>query len=283
MPRKTEPAMPKSSAAPARPPTSVSAVIIKKAVIEDAKIGRFVRKRTCRGWLKNCSKHGFPARTSCSGKWCATNQNFLEGDPGARKIEASWPARLFGRARSVYIRRHPHHLGRKDRISLAYEPVPQARLSGADQAAARAGSFDDTILTLLSAIRDWDTPRREFEAMWPIRPPTTSGRAGGIRRQKSRTSISATRTVLSTHGHRSRANPRQRQCRRPRLCVLYRDEERSPSSELRGFDFKDSSDPQIATRCRRCGTARMPAAAATTGQEDLRAAGDSDHHRLRTR
>ena len=152
-----------------------------------------------------------------------------------------------------------------------------------DTTAGTAGSFDDTILTLLSAIRDWVTPRREFEAMWPIRPPATSGRAGGIRRQKSRTSISATRTVLSTHGHRSRANPRQRQCRRPRLCVLYRDGERSPSSELQGFDFKDSSDPQIATRCRRCGTARMPAAAATTGQEDLRAAGDSDHHRLRTR
>ena len=40
---------------------------------------------------------------------------------------------------------------------------------------------------------------------------------------KSRTSISATRTVLSTHGHRSRANPRRRQCRRPRLlCPLPR-------------------------------------------------------------
>lgn len=86
------------------------------------------------------------------------NQNFLEGDPEARKIEAPWPARLFGRARSVYIRRHPHHMRRKDRISLGYEPVPQAPLSGADRAAARAGSFDDTLLTLLFAIRDWVTP-----------------------------------------------------------------------------------------------------------------------------
>lgn len=62
-----------------------------------------------------------------------------------------------------------------------------------------------------------------YEPVWPIRPPTTSGRAGGIRRQKSRTSISAARTVFSTHGHRSRANPRQRQCRRRRLlCPLPR-------------------------------------------------------------
>lgn len=125
---------------------------------------RAIRQKTnVSRWLKNCSKDGFPARTSCSGKWCAMNQNFLEGDPEAPKIEASWPARLFGRARSVYIRRHPHHMGRKDRISLGYEPVPQAPLSGADRAAARAGSFDDTLLTLLFAIRDWGTPRRDLK------------------------------------------------------------------------------------------------------------------------
>lgn len=39
---------------------------------------RFVRKRTCRLWRKNYSKNGFPARTSCSGKWCATNRISLK-------------------------------------------------------------------------------------------------------------------------------------------------------------------------------------------------------------
>lgn len=214
----------------------------QKSDDRSAKIRRFVRKRTCRGWLKNCSKDGFPARTSCSGKWCATNQNFLEGDPGARKIEASWPARPFGRARSVYIRRHPHHMGRKDRISLGYELVPQGHLSGADRAAARAGSFDDTLLTLLFAIRDWVTHRRVFEAMSPIRPPTTSGRAGGIRRQNQ--------------GHQSQLLARF--CRRtaidPELIlagdkvgalafrVLYRDGERSPSSEFQGLERPTNRD-----------------------------------------
>lgn len=95
-----------------------------------------------------------------------------------------------------------------------------------------------------------------YEPVWPIRPPTTSGRAGGIRRQKSRTSISAARTVLSTHGHRSRANPRQRQCRRRRpLCPL------QTENDHRVQSFKDSiSRTQATQKSRRGRVAKIPSA-----------------------
>lgn len=183
-------------------------------------------------------------------------QNFLEGDPGARKIEASWPARLFGRAHSVYIGRHPQHTGRQDRISFAYEPVPQAPLSGADRAAARAGSFDDTLLTLLSAIRDGAIPRREFDAMWPIRPSTTSGRAGGNRRQKSRTSISATRTVFSTTDIDPELILASDNVGEDVACVLYRDGERITEFRVQG----SISRIRATHKSRRGRVAKIPSA-----------------------